>query len=1191
MDVRRLFYCFLGGLLIGLVPVGGLAQDSTLVLTDVGMHRDTIDTFQPQPYELRPLMVPGTETIRVGPTELDTSEYRLDPRRGRLWIHREDLVEAQDTLFAAYRTFPFEVNEVYRRRTPDTTTTDTGAVAVVEEDTARAPGFDPFQGVQVERSGSISRGVVGGTNRDVNVESGLRMQLDGEVAEDVRVRALLTDENTPLQPEGTTQRLRDFDRVFLELGTPQGTAQLGDVDVDLSGSTFGTFSRKVQGAAVESASIGPGLGLETGTVQAVGAVSRGQYRSQDIQPDDGVQGPYRLTGRNGESPVIVIAGSERVFLDGERLTRGETNDYVMDYARGELTFTSNRLITEDRRITVEFQYSETPFTRTFVGGQAEVGTWADEKGDSRVTLGATVLRQADGRDFQTAFDLSRKDSLSLVDSGDDRAVRSGASQVEFDPEAPYVQYKRTTVAGPGGEQDTAFVPLDQAPEEETPVYRVRFSRVGAGEGAYRRGGRDANGVVYEYVGPGEGRFAPVEPLPAPTQQRLVDMTGEVEPVPGLRVFGEWAHSLDDENRFSSLDAQNDRDQAYVAGLDVRPQPLDVGDARLGDVSGEVRRVVRGRYFETFGQTRPIEYARTWNLSESGSGLPTDLQERGTESVDRAALQVERESGSRIEGELGRLTIGSVFTGWRQEGSLRVQEEGWPRLRLRSEHVQSTNRPGEVEGRWTRQQALLRSPAFGGGLTPQLELEREGRRQQVLGTDSLTRDAFSFVELRPGLSYQQGALEAQTSVEYRTEEGGAKGAFRDESTSWTVESDVSYDPDAPYSVSGRGGLRRRDVTDYFRVNEGREDTESILLSLEGAAQPLDRAVQVESFYDASTTRTPVLQEVYIRTGPELGQYVWRDLNGDGVQQVDEFVPETTPNEGTYVRNFVPSDSLESVVDLQAQTRVTLRPDRVFEDASERWKRWLSEVSTRTSVEVQEKTRSDEIAQIYGLNLHRFRQPGLTLDGRVEVEQDVELLRSRRAYGLDLSWRQIRGLTERSAGAERTFQNRWDGTLRVRPGDGWGLRLQGRVETDRSRSEAFATRSFDIRSLQARPEVTYQPAPTLTLRLAGAWDRKDGRLQERQARVVKVPLEVEWTRAGRLRLNGTIEGAQVDLEGDARGLAEFRLTDGRGPGTSFLWGLQGRYVITNNLEATLNYDGRAPANTDAVHTLRAEVTASF
>jgi len=445
--IRFLLACVVGSLfLVG----SAAAQDSTLVLDGVGRLRDTVDTFQPQPYPLRHgFIVPGTERIRVGPIPLDTAEYRLDARRGRLWVQRDDLIQAHDTLFVSYRRFPFDFEAVYRRRAPDSSVADTGAVAVVEEATDES-GFTPFAGVDIERSGSISRGLVGGTNRDVGVESGLRMQLEGEVAEDVRVKALLTDANTPIQPGGSTQRLREFDRVFLGIEAPQGRARLGDVDVDLGVGTFGQFNQKVQGVTLESDGLGRTAGHATGDATVMGAVSRGRYRTQDIEPIDGVQGPYRLRGVNGEDLIIVVAGSERVYLDGERLERGRSNDYVIDYSRGELTFTSSRLITEDRRITVEFQYSTTPFTRTLLGGQATAGAWRGNDGDPRISVGASVLRKADGRDFQTAFDLTEQDSLRLAQAGDGQAVRSGAERVEFDAEAPYVHYRREEVTTAGG---------------------------------------------------------------------------------------------------------------------------------------------------------------------------------------------------------------------------------------------------------------------------------------------------------------------------------------------------------------------------------------------------------------------------------------------------------------------------------------------------------------------------------------------------------------------------------------------------------------------------------------------------------------------------------------------------------------------------------------------------------------------
>jgi len=1189
MTLRPLVTCVVASLVL----VGNAAaQDSTLTLEGVGLHRDTIDTFQPQPYTLRPYVVPGTERIRVGPTRLDTTEYRLDPGSGRLWVRRDDLIAAHDTLFAAYRTLPFALEPVYRRRAPDSTAADSGTVRVVERaDSSTGAGFSPFEGVSIERSGSISRGVVSGTNRDANIESGLRLQLDGEVADSVRIQAQLTDQNTPIQPGGSTRRLRDFDRVFLGVETPHGDARLGDVDVSLGVGTFGQFNQKVQGMALSTEDLGRDVGLAEGDATVVGAVSRGQYRTQDVEPRDGVQGPYRLRGRNGEDLIIVIAGSERVYLDGERLERGRSNDYVIDYTQGELTFTSNRLITDDRRITVEFQYSTTPFTRTLLGGEAEAGGWRGEDGDPRISVGASVLRRADGRDFQRAFDLSRQDSLRLVEAGDEPALRSGARRVDYDPESPFVHYRREAVTTPGGERDTAFVAIDEAPPEGTPVFRVRFTRVGAGQGRYARAGRAVNGVLYEYRGPGEGAYEPVQPLPAPTRRRLVDVTGSVEPVSGLEVFGEWAESVNDENRFSRLDAADDRDQSYVTGVRVPDLSLDLGGLPDATLSGTLRRTVRGRHFEPFNQTRSVEYGRRWNLSRQGSGLPEALRGVGDETIDEADLQVDLGPAS-LEAGAGQLAVGSAFDAWRHRQRLQVQPEQGPRVRLRSTVVQSTDRTRRIDGRWLRQEGQVRQPLWDGAFTPRVAVERERRRQRALGTDSLTREAFSRFEVRPGVQYGRGAFQASGSVEYQREEGGLSGRLRDASRAWTVESEARYDPSTPYRASVRGGYRVRRVTDEFRVARGREDTESLLLTLEGQARPLDRALEVELFYDAVTKRSPVLQETYLQTGPNLGQYVWRDENGDGVQQIDEFVPETTPNEGTYVQRFVPSDSLESVVDLQARTRLSVRPARLWEEPETWVRRALSQVTTRTTVEVQEKSRSEDVAQIYALNLRRFRRAGVTLSGQLRVEQEVELFPDRRGYGLEGTWRQNRGLNDRAAGAQTSFLNQWTAEGRWRPSRQWGVRLRGRQEVDRSRSEAFSdSRSFDIRSVEVRPTVTYQPVRTATITLSGSYARKRDRLQEREARVWKVPLEVEWNRAGRLRLTGSLEGAQVDLTGGAVGIAQYQLTDGRGPGRSVLWGVQGRYVLTDNLRASVRYDGRAPATAPVIHTVRAKLSATF
>jgi len=279
-------------------------------------------------------------------------------------------------------------------------------------------------------------------------------------------------------------------------------------------------------------------------------------------------------------------------------------------------------------------------------------------------------------------------------------------------------------------------------------------------------------------------------------------------------------------------------------------------------------------------------------------------------------------------------------------------------------------------------------------------------------------------------------------------------------------------------------------------------------------------------------------------------------------------------------------------VQARTRLRLDPARPWRTAEARWKRALARVTTETTVEIREESRRDNLADIYLLDLSAFRVPGQTLDGQLRLQQEVELLRRSSRYGATVGWQQTRGLTERAAGAESQFLNRWrvEGRWQVAPG--WTLRARARLGTDRTQSEAFAdARSFDIASWEVRPAVTYQPSTTLQWTLSSSVARKTDAVGNRTARLVKVPLEVMWSRAGRFQLNGSIELADIQLDGDAIGLARFELTDGRGPGTSALWSLQGRYAINEFLRANVSYDGRAPANAPVIHTVRAQLSASF
>ncbi len=577
----------------------------------------------------------------------------------------------------------------------------------------------------LQTRGSITRGVVAGSNRDVSVTSGLRLSVAGDVAPGVTLRAALTDENTPILPEGTTQQLSDLDRVYVEVDGPGVSARLGDVDLRLPGTAFAPLTRQVQGALVEAAIPAGGV-VAGGRVVGSASATRGRFRSQDLVALEGVQGPYRLEGRSGESFVVVVPGSERVYLDGQLLRRGESGGYTIDYGTGEVTFTPSHLITAERRITVDFEYTSGGFTRTLLAGGADLGLWPTD-GGPRVRLGARVFREADAASFALDLGLSDDDLDAIAAAGDADVLVPGAQPVPFDAESPFVLYtRRDTTAG--GQPVSIFVPATPASAE---VFRVRFTRVPLGDGSYRRAGQARNGILYEYVGPGRGDAIPFRILPRPAARTLVDLTGAAEPLAGLVVEGEWARSVDDGNTLSSVGDGDDGAGAGQLALRLRPQAV----GGVGTLSGEVVRRVRADRFRPLDRVRDVEFNRRWNLARAGTPFGSVLDTLG-EDVTEGALRWALDEATAASVEGGRLTLGGfrsdrVGAGVQLGPPGAVGPLGLPTLTLALDATR-TSGSGPVAdqlgtGAFVRQRALLARPL--GVATPSLALERERREQE------------------------------------------------------------------------------------------------------------------------------------------------------------------------------------------------------------------------------------------------------------------------------------------------------------------------------------------------------------------------------------------------------------------------------------------------------------------------------
>ena len=1128
-------------------------------------------------HTLDPWIIPETFRVHADTVLLDEDQWTLHPARG-IWSWDVPASGRMpfDTLRFRYEYWPINLPvSIFERELVPVDTTDerfdpAGAVQV-----ARRPlrQQDLFADTRLQRSGSLRRGVVVGTNQDLFLESGLNFEISGHITDDVEVVASLTDRSTPIQPDGTTQTLREFDQVYIRLMHEMGMMQMGDIDIRLDQSNFAVIDRRLQGVGLQADL------NRYGTYEGSAAVVRGQYREMQFTGEDGVQGPYRLSGADNEQFIIVLAGSERVYINGERMTRGEENDYIIDYGLGEITFTSDRIITDHSRITVDFQYLRDAYTRSVVAADAG----HDHLLNNRVSFGATVIREADNVNLSTQLFLTEQEREVLRQAGDDPqlAIISGADSVGFRRDADFLLYSRIDTLFQGQE----FQIFKHIPGDSSGVYRVQFSRVPDGEGDYRRVGRAANGILYEWAGPGMGNYMPRRRLSRPVEQSMVALRSRVRATRKLNLYGEWAGSYFDRNRLSPVDNENNQDMSFLAGVQ-----LDPVSTRIGTVLFDLKGRYEGEHFAYFDRVREVEFDRRWNL--------THMEDSREERLEGTVSWVPT-GNTRLDFGAGGLQR-SGFQGVRGDLRLVSREEGLPGVDYLVERIESEDRNFGENGTWWRQRGRvdydISLPA--GNLLPEFEFEQEDRLQKDSVADSLLAGSLQFIEVGPGLYYLlSDRFRIGSTIRYREDRGVLNGRLADESRGITQRYVMDYRHSSLFHTRNTIGLRQRQFEEIFRIEQQRLDSRGVLLRSVTDYRPWNRFIETQFLYDANTERRPLLQEAFIEVGPELGQYIWVDLNDDGVQQVDEFFPEQSPNEGSFIKQLVPSEELFPVIALRARWRTTVNPEQLIDPFDARYSGWLhflSGIRWHSLFDIREENRTEQLEDIYLMRLNRFRDDSLTINGRIFIEQDVEFFRNNTRTEFRITADRMRSQQRQASGLEKRSSD----NVRVRGGGRISRRFRiltsANLLSTENRSETFASRNYTIRGGEVRPRLDIRWSQSVQSGAGFSLISKTDHYPENPASVRGVTLlaDSRTTFGRRLQASVRLERRSFVLTGGpSTSMGEFELTDGAGLGQTWAWSLQSDYRISDFLRASLQYDGRTVPARPAIQTLRFTVNAVF
>ncbi|HKC34548.1 MAG TPA: hypothetical protein VKB95_00745, partial [Chitinophagaceae bacterium] len=512
----------------------------------------------------------------------------------------------------------------------------------------------------LQYNGSFGRGISFGNSQDAVVNSNFNLTLNGLLGDSIEINAAITDNNLPIQPDGTTQQLNEFDQVFLQFKKRTWQLNLGDIDIRENNSYFLNFYKRLQGISFETKNYISKNTLSRSLVS--GSIAKGKFTRNVFQGLEGNQGPYRLVGANNEIFFIVLAGTERVFIDGELLQRGEDQDYVINYNSAEITFTPQRMITKDSRIQVEFEYAD----RNYLNANLYVSQEFELNKKLKIFVGA--FNNSDAKNSQINQTLDDKQKLFLTNLGDsiqNALYPSAVIDTAFD--AGKILYEKIYY-NPGAGIDSFY---QYSIDPVVAKYNLAFTDLGEGKGNYIPDFNGANGKVYKFIMPvagvKQGRYEPVILLVTPRKQQLMTLGTDYKISKNTSLKTELAVSSYDVNTFSNKD--NGDDLGVAAKVQFANSSLikSSGAKKTQVITNLDYEFVQGK-FKPLERIRNVEFSRDWGLGLQT--LPAD------EHIIKASARLQNAKNNSLSYQLMSYHRGDDYNGFQNNIQQFQNVKGW-----------------------------------------------------------------------------------------------------------------------------------------------------------------------------------------------------------------------------------------------------------------------------------------------------------------------------------------------------------------------------------------------------------------------------------------------------------------------------------------------------------------------------------
>jgi hypothetical protein len=1096
---------------------------------------------------------------------IEQEDYSFDWITSTLRIVNENVYGK--TVFFTFQTFSINFSQKHQRKSTDLIFQKGMVYRPPSTSIAANSWLTGEDGTPLYATGSIARGVTIGTNQDFVLNSAMNLQLSGFLAKDLKIKANITDKNIPIQPEGNTRVIQDFDKIFIHLNYKnQWMLKGGDIDIVKPNGYFLVANRRLLGMEAIANNYFKKDSTYRLQNNAGGGIAKGKYVRQKLPVVNGLQGPYKLTAIDGQLNIVVLSGSERVYMDNRLLTRGLDADYVMNYNTGEITFTARILVTSEKEFNIEYQYSDLAYSRYSLFTYNE---FTSEK-SPKLNLRVNFFHEQDLKNRSIQPELTDSMKMFLSQWGNEPSPYfPNVDTSSFYPNEILYQKIDTVING------VIFTIYQYCNDPTQKLYRVGFSFLGFNKGNYILSVNQANGRVFAWIAPvngiPQGDYEPVMLLTPPTLSQMGTIGADWFIKKNTGLSAEFAFTNYDKNSFSKKNNSENASFGYILNF-FHKNPLKSKKNRekpwwfFTSATGEYQH----QNFHPIESFRGVEFYKDYNLQGDFSPL-------------NAELMLNAHAGFSNE-EIGETSY--KFNYYSRSNNLQA---------IRNEVLSKTNKKGFHFSTQTsflltndtlQNTNYLRTFNLFSKTFKKIELgvfERfEYNRFQSAKDSELLPNSFRFNE-----TYIY--LKNNDSIEYKYNVR-LKYLFTDKPHQNLFNRDnYSYEAEGSFEITKLRNNRFRGTAtfrDTHQLDSARNFfAENFFVgSLEYTGRFFKNALFINTYYDAGSGLEQKRIFTFIKVADGQGTHVWIDYNGNKIEELNEFEIATFQDQANYIKVWITSTEYINTYNNQFTQTIQLRPSNVWSN-KKGFLKFLSRFGNAATLRIRQKNSSNNIGK--ALNPFQFELGDSTLiSSQVNFNNNLSFNQLSQFSGIEYIFRYTQNKNMLYYGMETNQLNFNQFVVRGRPHNNVTLKTEYSYSDKKNFSEFFSSRDYNIINHNSTNSIRVQHKNSIFWGLIYTFQYKNNISGVEKMRAQDAVAEFSYRIANRGNLTAKFQYTYIDFKpNDASNYSQsavsYEMLEGLQNGNNILWNVGFQTNITDFLQLDLRYEGRASERTQVVH----------